>query len=660
MTGINSGLDTDSIIQELMSAYNMKTEKYEKEQTKISWKQEIWSDLNEDVNSFYKSVSNLKYSSGWNLYKASSSDSTKASVSVSGTVAIGTQKLHVLKTAQSAYMTGGKMSTTDGSTLSSDTKLYQLGFSSSSSKLVVKTKDDDGNDVSKTVSLTNTSTISDVISGLQDAGLNASFDSANGRIYLSSKKTGEASDFELMQINSSGLATSSGALLSTLGLMTADAAKVTSSSTMSELGYSGDGGRLRISTTKTVNLLDDTGNLMYNDDGTVKTTDVDVYSYIDFNEYTKVSDVIDAIAADDNLKDTVSAELDANGKLVLTNKIDSSKKVNIAETSKVGIEVSNSTLVNSLEKESTGYDETAATKISGSDAAIVLNGVVYSGSSNTFNINGVSVTATGTTDDEADWTDAEGKLDKAKAAKLGDSTAINITTSVDSQGIYDKIKDFLTSYNTIINKLTKLYNADSASDYEPLTDDEKDSMSDTEISKWETKIKDSLLRRDTSLSTLMSAMKNAMSTVYTVNSTKYALSSFGISTLYYGSAPTNEESAYHIDGDEDDENTSGNTDKLLAAINSNPDDVVDFMKQLATSLYSSIDEQMQSSTVRSRYCIYNDKELQDQYDNYTTIIDDWEDKVQDKEDYYYEMFSKMETSLATINSQQSALSGLVG
>lgn len=43
--------------------------------------------------------------------------------------------------------------------------------------------------------------------------------------------------------------------------------------------------------------------------------------------------------------------------------------------------------------------------------------------------------------------------------------------------------------------MTKLYNADSAGSYEPLTDDEKDQMSDKEIEKWETKIKDSLLRR---------------------------------------------------------------------------------------------------------------------------------------------------------------------
>jgi flagellar hook-associated protein 2 len=158
----------------------------------------------------------------------------------------------------------------------------------------------------------------------------------------------------------------------------------------------------------------------------------------------------------------------------------------------------------------------------------------------------------------------------------------------------------------------------------------------------------------------MSAMKNAMAQTIKINDKTYALSSFGIGTLYYGTAPTNEESAYHIDGDEDDDNTSGNTDKLLAAINENPDTVVSFLKQLATNLYDAIDSQMQSSSLRSRYSIYNDKELQDQYDNYTTIIDEWEEKVSDKEDYYYDKFASMETALSKLDSQTSSLSSMLG
>ena len=58
------------------------------------------------------------------------------------------------------------------------------------------------------------------------------------------------------------------------------------------------------------------------------------------------------------------------------------------------------------------------------------------------------------------------------------------------------IKGFFTEYNTLIKEMDSLYNADSAKGYEPLTDDEKEAMTDKEIEKWEEKIKKALLRRD--------------------------------------------------------------------------------------------------------------------------------------------------------------------
>jgi flagellar hook-associated protein 2 len=666
MTGINSGLDTDSIIQELMSAYNLKTEKYEKAQTKIQWTQDAWEDLNDDVNSFYKSVGNLKYSSGWSLYKATSSDSTKASVSVSGTVPTGTQSLHVLATAQSAYLTGAKITKASGGSVSSSTMMSELGFGGSAN-IRIEMKDSDGKDASTNIKVESTETVSDVLTKLQDAGLNASFDSTNGRFFVSAKNSGEASNFELKGVNDYG-----NELLSTLGLSTSKSiysAKITSISgvaatsntPMADLGL---GYKYTYNTDNTVNTATEI-------EAKFKLTrkDSNGFQIGNTEEITlKRTDTIDSFINQLKVKG-LSASFDADsGKIKISAVSGEDFELEAGDSNDNDVVKASTALLQQLglgTDKTTGETMTTeaekAVKLDGSNATIVLNGVVYTGSSNTFKINGMTITAGGTTDDIDDlYKDGTKTLDNEKISKLGSGTAININVSVDSQGIYDKIKDFLTSYNTLINKMTKLYNADSASDYEPLTDDEKDSMSDTEITKWETKIKDSLLRRDTSLSTIMSTMKSAMSQVYTVNGTKYALSSFGISTLYYGTAPTNEESAYHIDGDEDDENTSGNTDKLLAAINDDPEAVVSFMKQLATTLYSNIDAQMQSTTVRSRYSIYNDKELQDQYDNYTTMIDDWEDKVSDKEDYYYEMFANMESALATINSQQSALSGLVG
>lgn len=572
VSGINSGLDTDAIVQELVSAYSQKTEKYTKEQTKLGWKQEAWKELNTKVYSLYNSVGKMRYSSAYSLRKTTVSDTTKATVTASGEAVNGTQKLHVLSTAQSGYLTGGKLAfrkevTKDGVTtlektemkdkdgnpekLTSTTKLSALGYTSGKdTTLDIRTTDEKGEAVTKKITLGKDSTIQDVVSALKENGLNASFDENNGRLFVSSKDTGKAADFTISA-----------------------------------------------STTKKVPKTDDDGNIVTDKDG--KT----VMEEIELNE-------------------TESA---ASKKLLAL----------------LGLDTVNNT-----------YDNQAV-KIDGKDAVISLNGVKYTNTSNDFSINGLNVSVTGVTDDVTD-------PENVDLSTLDDSTAITITTTTDSQGIYDKVKDFLTEYNNIINEITKLYNADSAGSYEPLTDDEKDKMSDTEIEKWETKIKDSLLRRDTSLGTIMNSMMTAMSSPITINGKDYSLSSFGIQTLGYLNAAKNEQNAYHIDGDEDDENTSGNKDKLMDAITKNPDTVIDFMKQLSTNLYKAMDQQMQSSSLRSRYKIYNDKELDKEYSNLTKTIKQWESKVSDKEDYYYKKFSNMETAMSKLQSQTSSLSSMLG
>lgn len=565
VSGINSGLDTDSIVQELVSAYNTKTEKYQKEQTKLSWKQEIWKGLNTKVYSLYNNVGKLRFSSAYSTKKTTSSDTTKATVSASSNAVNGTQKLHVLATAQSGYLTGGKLSLreevtdTDGTTklqdvkgtVKAETKLSEIGFTGDEASLNINTTDEEGNAVTKTVSLTKDSTIQDVVNALKDNGLNASFDANNGRIFVSSKNTGKAADFSLSS-----------------------------------------------ATTKLVEKKDADGNVIKDSNGKPEMESV-----------------------------ALSAEEQA-----------ASKKL-------IGLL--------GLDTDSSNTYGNKAAKIDGRDAVIALNGVKYTNTTNDFAINGLNISVNGVTDDVAD-------PDSTDLSSLNDSTAITINTATDSQGIYDTVKDFLTEYNNIINEITKLYNADSAGSYEPLTDDEKDQMSDTEIEKWETKIKDSLLRRDSSLSSVMNAMMTSMSQPIEINGKSYSLSSFGIQTLGFLNAAENEQNAYHIDGDEDDENTSGNDDKLMAAITSDPDTVIEFMKQLSTNLYKSIDDQMQSNDLRSRYKIYNDKEMDKQYTNLTKTIKEWESKVSDKEDYYYKQFSNMETALAKLQSQTSSISSMLG
>ena len=217
-----------------------------------------------------------------------------------------------------------------------------------------------------------------------------------------------------------------------------------------------------------------------------------------------------------------------------------------------------------------------------------------------------------------------------------------------------------TDYNKLIKSMDEAYNADSSKGYEPLTDDEKSAMTDDEVEKWEAKIKDSLLRKDDTLSSIINTMKNDMASSFTINGKSYALSSFGIATQGYFASGENEKGVYHIDGDSDDSVTSGNDDKLRAAIAGDPETVVSFFSQLFSKVYTDLGNKMATSSVSSAYTVYNDKQMNKQYSEYTTKISDAESKITTWEDYYYSKFSAMESALSKLNSQTSSMSGLFG
>ncbi len=286
--------------------------------------------------------------------------------------------------------------------------------------------------------------------------------------------------------------------------------------------------------------------------------------------------------------------------------------------------------------EELGYGQ----KATGGDATIYLNGVKYTSDKNTFDVNGLTLTV---------------------SAKTADNETVTITTEDDTNGIYDMIKGFIKEYSTLINKMDKLYNADSAKGYDPLTDEEKEAMSDSQIEEWETKIKDSILRKDGTLGNFANELKRIMMEGVEVNGKKMYLSNFGIGTLSYFSAPENEKNAYHIDGDPDDESTSGNPDKLKAMIANDPDTVVSFFTKLSQNLYSKMFEMMKAEEgISSSMTAYEDKKMQSDYDDYTAKIKELEKKLADYEDKWYAKFAAMETALAKMQNNASAVTSLLG
>lgn len=759
ITGLNSGLDTESIISALVSSYNYKTQKYKKAQTKISWKQDAWKELNTKIYSLYNSVGNLRFSSAYNMKATTVSDSTKLSVSA-GTGSInGSYSVQVTSLAKSGYLTGGRLE----AGTAGDTKLSELGISetqkftgSGSFSVTAGGKTTD-------ITVDENTTVNDVVKKLKDAGVNASYDATNRRIFVSAKETGKENDFSLTASNAGGANA-----LAALGLSVANANSEANKAQYETLAaYNG----LNISDivtqkneAKAENAAKNTQNANYRTaigyaNATIAVAEVKAKGseedyallqkliekdsledvYLDANGelvekpedttgLTKASEKLDELAKTFGLtKEVTKEETDESGnKTSVTETVTDSDaiaafKKNLNTVSSVKKQAESDTelqtmldevdsavaagttksMISAYEAGITENEKTiaannavlaenplitagmtdaqiaafeekvayavgvvngtnpvntykTANRVDGSDAIIYVNGAEYTGTSNTFAINGMSFTATGVT---ATDVNGDGKVTKDD---IVESNAVNVTVNTDTQGIYDKVKDFLTQYNSIINEMSKLFNADSAKGYEPLTDEEKEAMSDTEVEKWEAKIKDSLLRRDDTLSSIISSMTNAMSKSVKVNGKDYYLANFGIKTLGYFNAPKNEKYAYHIDGDADDVNTSGNVDKLMAAITEDPDTVVSFMQGLAKNLYNAVDSKMKSTTLSSTYTVYNDKEMASEYSDYTSLIKKWQERLEQQEEYYYQKFAAMETALSKLNSQTSSLSGFFG
>ncbi len=277
----------------------------------------------------------------------------------------------------------------------------------------------------------------------------------------------------------------------------------------------------------------------------------------------------------------------------------------------------------------------------GTNCVFKLNGADFESETNTNTVNGLTITAKAKTDGE-----------------------ISIRTETDYDSIYNNIKKTLGEFNKLINSMSAAYNAESAGKYEPLTDEEKEKMSDDQIEKWEKKIKDSLLRRDSTLNGVMEAMTTAFSQTLEIEvggeTKKLSLSSFGIQTAGYFVAADNEEKAYHIDGDKDDSLSAMNTDKLMAAIKEDPDTVAKFFSKLTEGVYDALGKKMKSTELSSAYKVYNDKQMESEARDIKKEIDKWEDRIAEYEDYWYKKFTAMEKALANLQSSQSALSGLLG
>ncbi len=699
MTGMTSGLDTDSIVSALMEAQTTKKTKVENKKTKLEWTQNIWTGLNKKLYSFYTdSAGKMRFQSSYQTKKAASSDASILTATAQSSASSGSYTVKVNQLAAAQYVTSAKVSakSTDASgkvtesKVTSDTKLSALGFDTEGDTTIEITAGE------KTINLNvdETTTVRDFVNALKDAGLNASFDEKQGRFFISAKESGADGKFTITSKTMTGEQVAAQNKLmdsvdysnlssgdqDTVKKILSDLKNAQDTSAAADAEKSLQDISDRTAKEKATEyyknkLTDDMlSKYKYETDGTDGNGDAHKAGDID---YSKVKQALQEAGLDDDVYTDSDRLIVLKQKIIepavteklaseeYTGKIDNavtsglgdagiekqseryatiSLAVNgYAQAMKDGTEQSKESALKllgmddidgSAVKESA--DGTGMVVIEAADSIVQVNGATLTSSNTTLDVNGLSLNLVSASDRE-----------------------VKVTVSNDSTAVYDAIKDFVEQYNSALSEMNKYYYADSARGYDPLTDDQKEAMSDEEVEKWETKIKDSLLRRDSTLSGILETFRTSLTgiTVKASDGKTYSLANLGITT----GKDYKEYGLLHIKGDEDDTDYADSENTLQSMINSDPDIVMEVMSGIASNLYNNINKKISTTTtMKSALSFYNDKEMTKQMTQYKKDIKSWETKLSDMEDRYYKQFSAMETALSKLQSQQNSLASYLG
>jgi len=278
-------------------------------------------------------------------------------------------------------------------------------------------------------------------------------------------------------------------------------------------------------------------------------------------------------------------------------------------------------------------------------------------SSNSFDIDGLTINVKG-----------EFNADGKNTVKEGETyEPITFTTSTDTDKIVDVIRQFVDDYNEMATEIKNQYSTlpaqkSNGAKYEPLTSEQEDQYSESELKAYYEKAKQGILFGDTNLSGMYSKLLSAITPGGTDGQT---LREIGIGTSYSNGMTT----------------LSLDEDKLRAALESDPDKVKNaFTKSkeggsssdgLMTRMQNTLNSYVKTTgepkgiliqragSVKA-YTSLNNNTLKTQIDNIDNQIDRWQDKMASQIDRYTQQFSRLEQLIAEMNSQTSAMMGLMG
>lgn len=647
LTGMSSGLDTDSIVEELMNAYKKKTYASERNVYKTEYKIEAYREVTDKLSDFNNkyldllSSDNMKSATAFRQYTTKVTDSlgketSAVTITNSSSAVAGSHTISVKQVADTAHINGLKATgLVKGSEITDFTAL--------AGKTIEVTIDGKSKNITIGDSVTNAETlVADLNTKLFDA-FGKGYDNVNGKVQVSYE-------------NGLVFNTKNGA--STISFYDGDNA-------LNLLNTSS-----AITTTNTIDSMKNSfrETLTYTT-ATPEDTEADQIKFsingvdFQFDKDTTLKEIMTEVNNNEKAGVTLSYNAQSGKFKLETDNTGADEELRLSESGSNFLRAIG--LVGSTQEEQNAID--ADSRMKGQDTLAVVDGVEVARSTRAFTIDSVTYQANQST------IDANGVQQE-----------LNVKMEIDTEAIFEDIKGFIDDYNELVDFMQKKVNEEYDRDYYPLVDDERGEMTDTEIEKWDKKAKTGLLRNDSILQSLLTDLRTQFSGK--VAGVEKSFSDIGIKTGTY----TNGAKIIL-----DDEGAS----KLKNAISNDLESVVALFTQKSTThsanssrTYTNEEKAVRRNeeglmnrfydTLENYISSYRDnsgykgkllekagkvgdttettatlvKELKRNNEKWTQILD----KMNDQYDRYYKQFSRLETAMSSLNSQSNYIAQMLG
>lgn len=603
LTGMASGLDTDSMVEQLMRVERYKVDKVKQDKQVLEWKRDDYRGTIDLLNSFKNtfmdvlSSKDMRSSGSYKAFTVSSSDSAAVTAKANADAVAAAHSITVSQLAKAASAVG---TSTVSSPLQSSAAVTNLDFTDGKDFNIRL------NGITKNITVTGNFGSVDSLKEYIQTQVDSAFGS--GKITVGNS----SGQLTFSSVDSKIVLTSGTTETDALGQL-----NIVSGST-NRLNLSAKLSNINIPAAPTGVVAFKINGVSFEFDSTVKT----------------MNDLISEVNS--STAGVTLSYSEATDKFTLTSKVKGAgDAIKIEEISggffgaggKLGI--SNLTINN------------------GQDAIFELDGTTITRNDNNFVLDGVSYSL------------------------LKENATVDISVEQDIDTVFNNIKNFVDKYNELIAKINTELSEERYRDYLPLTDEQKEAMSEADITKWEEKAKSGMLRNDSLLSGMLTEMRNA---IYgSIEGIDGGVYSIGIKTGTY-----TQQGKLIID-DAKLKEAIKNTPDLVASIFSKESDIgysVNLSSEDRITRYkqNGIVQRLHDIIQANTTTIPNsdgkrgslvDKAgmsgdyfdissyISSQINNKAQLIDTLTDKLYAKEEQYYQKFAAMEKALSQMNSQSS-------